>query len=162
LEPVDATTTRLLVRSRGAAPENAFGWAFARGFFEPAHFAMERRMMEGIRDFAEARLPRSRAADAAEILLWIGMFALFSWRIVSVLRRRRWALPLAATTAAALGFQLVTLVRPPVFVGAALLIVPGATLLRGALIERKSGFVDFGGELEGVYHHDGAVAPSAL
>ena len=67
--PVTAsgTTTRLLVRSRATAPPSAFGRAFDRGFFEAAHFVMERRMMEGIRGFAERRPAPSRAAETAEV-----------------------------------------------------------------------------------------------
>ena len=57
LRPVDANTTRLIIRSRGAgtpsfamvvlSPLNVF-------VFEPAHLIMQRAMMRGIRDRAEA------------------------------------------------------------------------------------------------------------
>jgi hypothetical protein len=49
-EPVDARTTRLIVRSRsGERPGVARFLAF-----DPIHFIMERKMMLGIRDRAEA------------------------------------------------------------------------------------------------------------
>lgn len=50
LEPVDERTTRLLVRSRSgpsAGPDRFL-------VFDPIHFIMERKMMQGIRDRAEA------------------------------------------------------------------------------------------------------------
>ena len=57
LRPVDSNTTRLIIRSRGAgtptlgmvvlSPLNVF-------VFEPAHLIMQRAMMRGIRDRAEA------------------------------------------------------------------------------------------------------------
>lgn len=64
LVPVDSSTTRLIVRTRGVqkpvfssfmlAPLNVF-------VFEPAHFIMEREMLRGIRDRAE------RAATVAQM-----------------------------------------------------------------------------------------------
>jgi hypothetical protein len=59
LEPVDATTTRLLIRMRvGYQP--ATKWApFMSLLVEPAHFVMGRRQLLGLRDRAEVS---SRAA----------------------------------------------------------------------------------------------------
>lgn len=48
LVPIDAGTTRLLVRGRGAEGRSLLGTAFDRSIFEPVHFAMERRMMTGL------------------------------------------------------------------------------------------------------------------
>lgn len=46
-------STRLLVRGR-AAPERTLAWqTFDRLVFEPAHFVMERKMLEGIKVRAE-------------------------------------------------------------------------------------------------------------
>jgi hypothetical protein len=132
LAPGDAGTTRLLVRSRSVEPAGAFGRAFDRGVFEPVHFVMERRMMESIRRLAEGRAQRSRAADAAEILVWASMLAAFVWGIGAVLRRRRWLPPLLAAAAAALGFQLVTFTQPPALAGALLVAVLAGALLHGA------------------------------
>jgi hypothetical protein len=50
LVPVDDRTTRLIVRSRSAAKAGAGRLLF----FDPIHFIMERKMMIGIRDRAEA------------------------------------------------------------------------------------------------------------
>ncbi len=49
LEPVDARTTRLIMR--GAAPDHPS--FLYRLMFDPAHFIMERRMMLGIKERAE-------------------------------------------------------------------------------------------------------------
>lgn len=51
LQPIDAKTTRLLVRSRAYAEP---GWLAPVIGVEPIHFLMEERMLRGIRDRAEA------------------------------------------------------------------------------------------------------------
>ena len=132
VEPAGADTTRLLVRSRATAPPSAFGRAFDRGFFEAAHFVMERRMMEGIRGLAEGRPAPSRAAETAEVLIWAGMAAVFVWGIIAVFRWKRWAVPLAVTGAAAIGFQVLTLAQPPVLAAGVLLALLTGSLLRAA------------------------------
>jgi hypothetical protein len=65
LEPIDARTTRLLVRGRGRfeSPDlgpvlNFLCW---RLVFEPAHFIMERKMMLGIKARAERAAGRMAA-----------------------------------------------------------------------------------------------------
>ncbi len=58
LEPVDDTTTRLIVRSRSGFKAGLIRFLV----FDPVHFIMERKMMLGIRDRAEAgpeALPRA-------------------------------------------------------------------------------------------------------
>ncbi|HYX24502.1 MAG TPA: hypothetical protein VFC23_10155 [Thermoanaerobaculia bacterium] len=54
LEPVDASTTRLVVRSRGPRKPGLGEKIFRTFAFDPAHFIMERRMMLGIKRRAEA------------------------------------------------------------------------------------------------------------
>ena len=57
LRPVDSTTTRLIVRTRRPGTFNAAAFVFAPinlFVFEPAQFIMERGMLRGIRDRAEA------------------------------------------------------------------------------------------------------------
>ena len=113
---------------------SALGRAFDRGFVEAAHFVMERRMMEGIRSLAEGRTPASRAAERVEVVIWAGMATVFVWGIVAVFRRKRWAVPVAVTGAAAIGFQVLTLAQPPVLAGGVLLAVLAGSLLSGALL----------------------------
>lgn len=138
VEPVGEDTSRLLVRSRATDPPSALGRAFDRGFFEAAHFVMERRMMEGIRGFAEGRPAPSRAAKRAEVLVWAGMAAVFIWGIVAVLRRKRWAAPLVVTGAAAIGFQILTLAQPPPVIGGVLLAALASVLLRRPILPRRT------------------------
>jgi hypothetical protein len=58
LVPIDSTTTRFIIRTRGAGEPGLasilFGPIEVFGF-EPAHFIMQRGMMRGIRDRAEGR-----------------------------------------------------------------------------------------------------------
>ena len=58
LRPIDENTTRLIIRGRGEFNHslkngllNFFLW---RGIFEPAHFIMERKMLLGVKQRAEA------------------------------------------------------------------------------------------------------------
>lgn len=132
LEPIDSSHSRFLVRSRGIATPGFGAWLFDRAVFEPMHFVMERRMMEGIQSLAESRTPRSRLADAAEILVWAGMVVLFSWGIVATLRRERWLPPLAVTVVAAIGYLFATLFQPAAWVGLPLVAILAWVLRRGA------------------------------
>jgi hypothetical protein len=54
LKEVSENTTRLLVRSRGTGGSGPLGWFVNYAMFEPAHFIMERKMMLGIKERAEA------------------------------------------------------------------------------------------------------------
>jgi hypothetical protein len=56
LQPIDSTTTRLFVRTRGDGPPSLLAFVLAPinvFLFEPAHFIMERGMLRGIRARAE-------------------------------------------------------------------------------------------------------------
>lgn len=56
LQPIDSSTTRLIVRSRGDGPTSFASFLLAPFnvfVFEPMHFIMERAMLIGIRDRAE-------------------------------------------------------------------------------------------------------------
>ena len=57
---IDEKTTRLIIRGRGAGGKGPLGWLVNYAMFEPAHFIMERKMMLGIKERAEA-LTRERA-----------------------------------------------------------------------------------------------------
>jgi hypothetical protein len=54
LEPIDEQTTRLLVRSRGDYPPTLANFLIWRVITEPLHFVMERKMLLGIKQRAEA------------------------------------------------------------------------------------------------------------
>jgi len=53
LKPVDETKTRLVIRARGNKPESLPMKIFSYGFFEPAHFIMERKMLLTLKKRAE-------------------------------------------------------------------------------------------------------------
>lgn len=55
VEPAPNNATRLLIRWRSQPPPTFLGTLMNKYMLEPIHFLMERRMMLGIRDRAEAR-----------------------------------------------------------------------------------------------------------
>jgi hypothetical protein len=112
VEGIDKDSSRLIVRGSGSPPPNLLGMAFNRGVFEPMHFAMERRMLEGIRGLAEGR-PIPRLRDDAMVALWVLTFGSFLAAGVLVVSGRCWQRRLAAFIAAGLLFQILTLVQPP-------------------------------------------------
>jgi hypothetical protein len=117
LLPLGDSASRLVVRGRGAPGRSLLGVAFDRSIFEPAHFAMERRMMVGLAQLAESG-SRHRLANHAQVLLWMITFGLFVAAIVMVFGRRRWGLALVGVGASATVFQILTLRQPPPSVGA--------------------------------------------
>lgn len=132
VEPLGVDRSRLLVRGRAAAVPGVGWWAFDRVVFEPVHFVMERRMMEGIQRLAEGREPRTRISDAAEILVWAAMFAIVVWGLAATLRRESWIPALVITFAAAAGFLATTIFQPPAWIGLPAVAVIGWLLRRGA------------------------------
>ena len=69
LTPVDSTTTRLIVRTRGSSHVTWIAFVltpFNVFVFEPAHFIMERGMLRGIRDRAERATRASRSEASRE------------------------------------------------------------------------------------------------
>ncbi len=127
LESLTDSTTRILVRGRGAAGRSLLGAAFDRSIFEPMHFAMEKRMLIGIRRLAEGR-ERGRVANHVQVVLWVLTFAMFVAGVESMFRRAAWKRALTGTVAAAVVFQVLTLGQPPLDVGV-LLVLMVATLL---------------------------------
>ncbi|NUO63270.1 MAG: hypothetical protein HOQ11_05015 [Gemmatimonadaceae bacterium] len=59
LQPIDSTTTRLIIRTRGEGKPSALGLVLGPVnvfVFEPAHFIMQTGMLRGIRERAEGRV----------------------------------------------------------------------------------------------------------
>lgn len=122
LEPTGPATTRLLVRGRGTSARSLLATSFDRTVFEPLHFAMERRMMIGIKQIAETGT-RRRLLNHAHVVLWTLSFAMMlvaGWR---VLLGRRWKASLGVFVAAAVGFQVLTLAQPTLWVGVPLVLL---------------------------------------
>jgi hypothetical protein len=127
LQPIDAATTRLLVRGRAAGGRGMLGTAFDRLVFDSVHFVMERKTMEGIKLRAEGG-HGSKDADTVQVALWTLTFALFLVAGVLAVKREQWLRPLAAFATAGIVFQLLTFLQPPVVVGAALVLAAAAVL----------------------------------
>lgn len=65
LKELDAKTTRLIIRGRGAWGSGLSNWLLLHAVFEPAHFIMERKMMLGIKQRAEACIKEDGLAAVA-------------------------------------------------------------------------------------------------
>ncbi len=65
LVPVDSQTTRLVVRSRGPEAPTVLGRLFWVSVFEPAHFIMERKMMQRLKALAERTGRRAAVPQAS-------------------------------------------------------------------------------------------------
>jgi len=116
VEPAGAGASRLIVRGHAQGSATLLGVAFVSGIFEPMHFAMERKMMEGIRDRAEGRRV-SAAADNLQVLLWTVTFIAFVASAALVIMGRDWRRRLVTFTAAGLLFAVLTLVQPTLLAG---------------------------------------------
>jgi len=129
LQPIDARSTRFLVRDRGGGSHVMPSWtAIDRVVFEPVHFAMERRMMTGLRDRAEGRVP-SPLTDVVPPLLWTVVFVVFWVSVLRVLIARRWGRAVAIVVASGALFQLLTLVQPHPILATGLVVALGALVV---------------------------------
>jgi hypothetical protein len=124
VEPVGEGTSRLIVRGRGRGRLGLLGASFERGVFEPIHFAMERKMMEGINTRAEER-PVSIVRDDIQVSLWVLTFAFFITSGIFTLEGRGWRWHAVTFTAAGILFGVLTLVQPSVFLAVPLVALLG-------------------------------------
>ncbi|MGH7696444.1 MAG: hypothetical protein ACRENH_15770, partial [Gemmatimonadaceae bacterium] len=115
LQP-DGSSTRLLIRGRGAHGRSLLGLAFDRSIFEPIHFAMERRMMIGIKQLVETG-NRGRLSNHVSVALWAITFVVFIVAGVLVMRSKEWMRALVGFGTAGIVFQVLTLGQPPAPVG---------------------------------------------
>lgn len=111
IEPTSDHSARLLTRGSGGSTHGLLGHAFTRTVFEPLHFAMERRMLEGIRGLAEGH-PIPLARDFLQLVAWGATFASFLISAVLVLIGSRPVRRLIGFAAAGVAFQIVTLLQP--------------------------------------------------
>lgn len=125
LEPVNDSTTRMVVRGRGAGGRTLLGGAFDRAVFEPMHFVMERRMMIGIRQLAEGR-SRNRVANDIQVVLWTITAALLVAAAIGTLRSTAWRRQLLGFVLAGIVFQLLTLRQPPLILSVPLVFILSA------------------------------------
>lgn len=122
VEPKGPSLSRLLVRGSVGSPPSLLGTTFNRTIFEPMHFAMERRMMEGIRSLAEGRGSPARSADNAMLALWAVTFGVFLASAVLVALGHHWRRRLLCFLAAGVVFQILTLGQPPLWLGSILVL----------------------------------------
>jgi hypothetical protein len=120
--------SRLLARGR-AGREGVRGSAAATLFdhvvYQPMHFVMERRMLLGVRERAEGRIPGAWR-DGVEIAIWLVALgaALLAASVAIVRRFAGRAFALFAASGAAL--LVLPLLRPPLAVSATVAIVLAA------------------------------------
>jgi len=125
VDPIDAGSSRLIVRARARGHLGLLGRTFESSVFEPIHFAMERKMMEGIKARAEGRKV-SKAADDAQVMLWTIAFSAFVASGALVLAGRDWRRRGLTFLGGGALFAYLTLGQPPVVSG--ILIVAALTL----------------------------------
>ncbi len=132
LKPLGDGTTRLLVRGRVGVEGERLGlgkWLFTALFFDPVHFAMERKMMLSLKDRAEGRRPPPAWVDTTEVVLWMLTLAFgMAAALAMLLRRATFWRPLAAGTTALFVLTLLFFARPPLVIAVVLVV-----LLRWAL-----------------------------
>lgn len=114
VEPIGEKITRLIVRGRIAPTQSRLGSAFDTLVFEPSHFAMERRMMLGIKELAETGT-RNRLGNHVEVAAWAVVF--LSWTILSYLSIRTGsAIALLGMLSTGLLFQALTFLQPAAWI----------------------------------------------
>ena len=116
VQPLDAGHSRLVVRGRGAGYHSPWARAFERVVFEPVHFMMERKMMEGIKGRVEGRAA-SPLTDLIEVALFASCLAMLVSAVLHVVRWPAGGRALLFIMALAVAFQLLTFVQPPWIVG---------------------------------------------
>jgi len=121
VQPTSPTSSRLIVRGRGTSPPSLLGVAFTQTLFEPLHFAMERRMLEGIRGLAEGR-PISRLTDTLMLVLWTLAFVTFVAAGVFVLLGARWRRRVVGFVLAGAAFEILTLGQTSLWLGIPLVV----------------------------------------
>jgi hypothetical protein len=128
IQPTGDRSARLLTRGSGGSMPSLLGQAYTRTVFEPLHFAMERRMLEGIKGLAEGE-PIGAVSDNLQLMAWATTFALFVGAGVLVLIGSRPRRRLVGFAASGVAFQIVTLVQPMPVVSVGLVIAIALLIL---------------------------------
>jgi hypothetical protein len=115
VEPAEGTArdgaSRLLVRSIAGGERTWTGRLFDRLVFDPIHFVMERRMLQGVAARAEGRVPSKWADDlGVHAMIVAGLSMAFG--CIASLRTADPRRSLLTALLAMLGFQVVTIVEP--------------------------------------------------
>lgn len=126
LKPVDADTTRLIVRHRISFPEGA-PISIIRAVFN-AGYVMERGMILGIRERAEGRVP-SVLFEPLSILLWLAVLVGGIAAAVRFIRRPGYWHPLGIGLEAVIFLFIFTFIQPPLWLRLVLLLVLAGSLV---------------------------------
>lgn len=123
LVPIDEKRTRFIIRT----PFNSRGLARVPDYliWQPAHFIMERRMMLGIKEQAEAG--GGIKVPSTGDLLWFLSIVVSGLAILGILFSKKWPWALAVALAGVILLEIVLFRAPP-------LSIYGALLLMGILI----------------------------
>jgi hypothetical protein len=115
--------SHLLVRGRAGGERGIGGALFDWVVFEPMHFAMERKMLTEIKARAEGR-PATPVADNLQVVLWTLCFGVMIGAGILGLTARSASHPrwLWVFVGAAVVFQFLTFVQPPLVLGAMLML----------------------------------------
>jgi hypothetical protein len=141
VEPLDGNRSRLIIRGRAAGGLALVPRLMTALVFDPAHFVMERRMMEVIKARAEGR-PVSVVRDHVQVLLWTATFAVFLAAGIAMLLGRQPGRRLLVFTMSGFVLQLLTLTQPSPWLGAPLVLglVAAAWLPRRLFAAARRGF----------------------
>jgi len=125
LDPIDVSSTRLIMRGRGPIPESLAWRLFDSALFQPIHFAMERRMMLTIKALSEGEDP-DEMPDIMQAVLWIVLGLTCAVALAGSVLFAAWRRPLLAFAAGLAALAVAMLTQPPVLVTALLAIAVAA------------------------------------
>jgi len=142
VRPTAIGKTRLIARSRGprlpplGSVADFFVWDVV---FDTAHFAMERKMLEGVRRRAEGRRIFSPLEDDIEVLSWTLAFLTMVVATIGVFFGRRFAPQVALAWGGFGVWMFLMLVQPPILVA---LVLVGVLLFAAVAIVRSANSSD--------------------
>jgi len=139
LDPVDSRTTRLIAYGRIQPPASKLAALASAAFFDPAHYAMERRLLLNVKDLAEGRVP-SRLEENWMVALWTLAIVMLVVALVQVARRRDgWIASVVVAALAAFAFQWLTLAQPSIVLGTVVLLMLAMLLTRRPAVAHAAG-----------------------
>jgi hypothetical protein len=117
LYPIDANHTRLVSRIR-LRYHGAGGGLVLDLFTEFADHVAVPKILEGVRDRVEGRVPESLVREATAIAVWIFVFAEFAISIGFVFRWRRWSRAWYLALGSGFLLMFVLYAHSPIWIGA--------------------------------------------
>jgi hypothetical protein len=130
LDPVDEGHTRLVSRIRLRYHWNSPPKLALDLFTEFADPVAVPEILQGIRDRVEGRPIRPLWSEAVEMLIWLAALADLCVALLAILRRRHWLRAWIIACGCAGMLLVVLYVRPPLWVGAFLVVAATVALVR--------------------------------